>query len=272
MATIARVAPHPPPRARRRFAIQRLALPIRLASVVVTLVAWEFYGRSINPIFLSYPTAIAQAFPELVSSGQLPEAMVQSFQGLVVGFVLAVVVGTIVGLLMGRYRAIDYLLDVQVNALYSTPTVVLVPLIILWFGLDLQSKIVVIFLSVVFPVIVNTYAGVRNVGRGLIQIAQAEGATEAQIFAKIILPAAVPFIMTGVRLAVGRAVVGMVVAEFFTAINGLGGMIIGYSNAFATAKVFVAIFVLVVLGVGLTEAARWLEHRVAPWKETERAT
>jgi NitT/TauT family transport system permease protein len=257
---------------RQRSGGTRRALALRVGSVLITLVAWEFYGRSINPIFLSYPTAIAEAVPQLFGSGELPRAIAQSSQALVAGFLLAVVLGTLIGLAMGRYRTVDYLLDVQVNALYSTPTVVLVPLIILWFGLDVESKIVVIFLSVVFPMIVNTYAGVRNVGRNLIQIVQAEGATELQIFTKIIVPAAIPFIMTGIRLAVGRAVVGMVVAEFFTAINGLGGVIIAYSNAFATAKVFVAIAVLVILGVGLTEAARWLEHRVAPWKETERAT
>jgi NitT/TauT family transport system permease protein len=158
-----------------------------------------------------------------------------------------------------------------VSALYSTPNVALIPLLILWFGLGMLSKIVIVFLAAFFPIIVNTYGGVRNVSRGLVEIAQAEGASEAQIFSKIIVPASLPFIMTGIRLAVGRAVVGMVVAEMFTAMSGLGGAIVYYGSAFATDKLFVVIILLALLGVSLTEAVKWLEVRLAPWKETERA-
>jgi ABC-type nitrate/sulfonate/bicarbonate transport system permease component len=143
--------------------------------------------------------------------------------------------------------------------------------IILWFGLGLLSKIVIVFLAAFFPIIVNTYSGVRNVSRGQVEVALAEGANEAQIFAKIVIPASLPFITTGIRLAVGRAVVGMVVAEMFTAVTGLGGAIVAYGNAFATDKLFVVIIVLALLGVTLTELIRVLERRLAPWKETERA-
>jgi NitT/TauT family transport system permease protein len=194
-----------------------------------------------------------------------------SAQALVAGLALANVLGTLLGLLMGRYRFVDQVLDVQINALYATPNVALIPLLILWFGLGLIAKVVIIFLAAFFPIIVNTYAGVRNVSRGLIEVAQAEGANEAQIFTKIVLPASLPFITTGVRLAMGRAVVGMVVAQLFTAISGLGGAIIVYGNAFRTDKLFVIIIVLALLGVALTESVRWLETRLAPWKETERA-
>jgi NitT/TauT family transport system permease protein len=244
---------------------------VRLASLALTLAVWEWYGRGVDPVFMSYPTAILEAVPAMIASGELPKAMWSSVIGLVVGLSLSIVFGTLLGLLMGRYRLVDQILDLQINALYATPNVALIPLLILWFGLGLLSKIVIIFLAAFFPIIVNTYAGVRNVGRGLVEVALAEGANEAQIFTKIVVPASLPFIMTGIRLAMGRAVVAMVVAELFTALAGLGGAIMNYGNAFKTDKLFVVIIVLALLGVSLTESVRYLERKLAPWKETERA-
>ena len=244
---------------------------VRIVSLALTLLVWEWYGRGVDPVFMSYPTAILEAVPAMIASGELPRAMLSSVTGLVVGLVLAIVFGTLIGLLMGRYRLVDQILDLQINALYATPNVALIPLLILWFGLGLLSKIVIIFLSAFFPIIVNTYAGVRNVGRGLVEVALAEGANEAQIFTKIVVPASLPFIMTGIRLAMGRAVVAMVVAEMFTALAGLGGAIMNYGNAFKTDKLFVIMIVLALLGVSLTESVRLLERKLAPWKETERA-
>jgi NitT/TauT family transport system permease protein len=244
---------------------------VRISSVALTLIAWEIYGRQVDPVFLSYPTAILAALPAMLASGELLRALWSSLQGLVVGLTLAVVFGTALGLLMGRYRLVDQLLEVQINALYATPNVALVPLVILWFGLGIAAKIFIVFLAAFFPIIVNTYAGVRNVGRGMVEIALAEGANELQIFTKIVLPAALPFILTGIRLAMGRAVVGMVVAELFTAVAGLGGAIVVYGNAFATDKLFVVIILLALIGLALTESVRWSERWLAPWKETERA-
>jgi len=260
------VEPH-----KRQFKLTDYPNMVRALSVLLTLGLWEWYGRGVDPIFMSYPTAILAAVPQMIAKGELQRALLLTLQGLSIGFVLAIIFGILIGLLMGRYRFFDYLLDVQISALYSTPNVALIPLLILWFGLGMNSKIVIVFLAAFFPIIVNTYGGVRNVSRGLVEIAQAEGASEAQIFGKIILPASLPFIMTGIRLAVGRAVVGMVVAEMFTAITGLGGAIVYYSNAFATDKLFVVIILLALLGVALTEGVKFLEVRLAPWKETERA-
>jgi NitT/TauT family transport system permease protein len=244
---------------------------VRFMSVALTLLAWEWYGRGVDPVFLSYPTAILAAVPAMLATGELQRAFVSSVLGLAIGLAAAISLGTLFGLLMGRYRLIDQLLDVQINALYATPNVALIPLLILWFGLGLLSKVVIIFLAGFFPIIVNTYSGVRNVSRGLVEVALAEGASEAQIFTKIVIPASLPFITTGVRLAMGRAVVGMVVAELFTAVSGLGGAIITYGNAFKTDKLFVIIILLALLGLFLTESVRHLERWLAPWKETERA-
>lgn len=244
---------------------------IRLAVVTVFLVAWELYGRSLNPILLSYPTAVAGAFIELLLNGQLLTALVQSLQPLTVGFLLALILGVGLGVLMGRYKICYQALDPFLTALYATPSVALIPLIMLWFGLGFGAKVVIIFLSCFFAIVINTYAGVRDVSRASVDVVRAYGATDRQIMVKVVLPSALPFVMAGIRIAVGRGVIGMVVAEFFTVLRGLGALIIVFSNAFATAKLFVPILVLAFMGIGLTTAARWVEQRLAPWKETERA-
>ena len=245
---------------------------IRVVTTAAFLLAWELYGRSLNPIFLSYPTAVAGAFVELVGNGQLLQATAQSLSALALGFSVSIVAGITVGLLMGRFRTVFHALDPFVTALYNTPSVALIPLIQLWFGLGLQAKVVIVILSAFFPIVINTFAGVRNTSRSMVDVVSAFGASERQVMTKVVLPAAVPFIMAGLRLAVGRAVIGIVVAEFFTALSGLGGLIIVFSNSFATAKLFVPVITLVVLGLVLTAAARALEARFATWKETERAT
>jgi NitT/TauT family transport system permease protein len=244
---------------------------IRPVSVVVTLIVWEVYGRSVSPIFFSYPTAVAGAVPLMVGNGELPRAVGQSLHPLAVGFGMAIISGVLVGLVTGRYRKIDALTDVQLTALYSTPNVALIPLMILWFGLGFEAKVAVVWLSAFFPIVMNTHGGVRTVSRSLLDIGRVERATEAQLMTKIVVPASLPFIMTGIRLSVGRAVVGIVVAEMFTAITGLGGRIIFYANQFRMDKLLVVIIVLAMLGVLLTQAARLLENRFAPWRETDRA-
>jgi NitT/TauT family transport system permease protein len=244
---------------------------IRVLSVLATLGLWEWFGRGISPIFFSYPTAILRTVPSMIQSGEILDAFLMSMQPFVAGFGLAIAVGVPLGLLMGRYRLAENLLEAQITALYSTPNVALIPLVILWFGLGAKAKIAIVFLAAVFPILINTQDGVRNVSRGFVEIGQAEGAASFQIFSKIILPASLPFIMSGIRLSIGRAVVGIVVAEMFTAITGLGGAIVYYGNQFATAKLLVIVIVLSLLGVALTQGARVLERRLALWKETERA-
>jgi ABC-type nitrate/sulfonate/bicarbonate transport system permease component len=243
---------------------------LRTLSVVVTLVAWEWYGRGVDPIFMSYPTAIVAAAPRMLATAEFRSAIWVSLQGLLSGLALAVVTGVSLGLLTGRYRTVDYLTDVQMTALYSTPHVALLPLLMLWFGIGSGARIALIYLSAFFPIVINTQSGVRNIGHGLIEVALAEGASERQIFTKIVVPAALPFIMTGIRLAMGRGVVAMVVAEMVMT-AGLGGAIQHYGMAFATDRFFVVLVVLALLGVGLTELARVLERRLTPWKQTERA-
>jgi NitT/TauT family transport system permease protein len=152
------------------------------------------------------------------------------------------------------------------------PRVALVPLIMMWFGLGLPGKLVIVVSIAMFPIIVNTYAGVRDVRSNLIDIGRAYAATEWQIFAKIILPAAIPFIMAGIRLAVGLGVIGIIVAEFFTSLRGLGGLIVIYANQFATAKMFVPLIVIAIISIALTQLVMFVERRLTAWRQSERAS
>jgi NitT/TauT family transport system permease protein len=183
---------------------------------------------------------------------------------------ISILLGILIGFLMGQFESIEYLIDPFVNALNAIPRVALVPLIMLWFGLGLAAKIVIIVSVAIFPVIINTYAGVRDVRGSLLEVGRAHAATDMQIFGKIVLPAAVPFIMAGIRLAVSLGIIGMIVAEFFTAIAGLGGMIVQYGNNFQTARMFVPIIIVGALGIVLTQLVGALERRLAYWRRSER--
>jgi NitT/TauT family transport system permease protein len=244
---------------------------VRAVSVAAAILLWEFFGRDVNPLFLSYPSAIARAFVQIVGSGQFMQQALNSLNVYFVGLAAALLVGILLGLLMGRYRLAEYILDPFVYALDATPRVALIPILLLWFGLGAPAKIAVVFLSGVFPVLMNTFSGVRTVSAGLVEVGRAYGAGEGKIFTKIIVPASLPFIMAGVRLAVGRALIGIITAEMFAAVTGLGALLIRYSSALATDKFFVPVIFLALLGVILTRAVEILEKRFAPWKETERA-
>lgn len=249
-----------PPRARSKVWM------VRLASMLVVISAWEVLGRRVSPLFLSYPTAILKAAAIMVANGELAAALASSLQTLVVGFVTAATVGIILGLMIGRYRVVDAATDWLVNALYATPLVAVIPLVILWLGLGDTAKLFIVTILAVFPVLINTAAGVRHVPNALIDVSTAFAANEHQVFRKIILPSAVPYMMTGLRLGIGRAIIGMVVAEFFTAITGLGALIVKYGNQYDTASMFVPILVLMSLGIILTSLVRRAEEHFAPWR------
>jgi ABC-type nitrate/sulfonate/bicarbonate transport system permease component len=242
---------------------------VRIVSIIGVVGAWEVLGRQVDPLFMSYPSAIAVAGAHMIATGELLVGLASSLRTLVVAFVIAAVIGTALGLLIGRYRMVDAATDWLVNALYATPLVAIIPLVILWFGLGNTAKTFIVTILALFPILINTTAGVRNVPKQLIDVGDAFAANERQIFTKIILPSALPYMMTGLRLGVGRAIIGMVVAEFFTAITGLGALIVKYGNQYDTASMFVPIFVLMLLGIALSFAVRRAEEWIAPWKATE---
>src|SRR3954465_1958565 len=239
---------------------------ITLLSLAVLIGLWEFFGRDINPVFGSYPSAIAAAFVELVRTGQLGAALYESLRPFVVGYGLAIVIGVPLGLVIGRFRVVEAALGIYVTAGYAMPLVALVPLLILWLGLGLAVKAARVFLMSGFPTFIKTWLGGPPVPKNLIEVGKSFVASDAVILRRIVLPATLPYIMAGGRLAVGRAVVAMVVAEFFTTISGLGAIIINAANNFDTATMFVPIVTLMVLAIGLNSLIGWVEHRVAPWQ------
>ncbi len=239
---------------------------ITLASVACVLALWEIFGRHINPIFGSYPSAIAVAFWELLRTGQLWSALSESLQPFFVGYGLAIVAGIPIGLIVGRFRTAEAVFGIYITAGYAMPLVALVPLLILWLGLGFKVKVAVVFLMSLFPICINTWLGVIAVPKTLIEVGKSFVAPDTVILRRIILPATLPYIMAGIRLAVGRAVVAMVIAEFFTTISGLGAVIINSANNFDTATMFVPIIILMVMAVGLNGLIGFVEHKVAPWQ------
>jgi len=240
---------------------------VTTASIIVIIILWEIFGRDINPIFGSYPSAIFEAFLTLLYNGKLGAALLQSVQPFVVGYCAAIVIGVPLGLVIGRFWVAEAALGILVTGGYAMPLVALVPLLVLWFGLGFAVKAAVIFLMSVFPICINTWLGVKSVPKTLIDVGKSLVAPDSVILRRIVLPATLPYIMAGIKLAVGRAVVGMVIAEFFTSISGLGAIIINSANNFDTATMFVPIIVLMVLAVGLNALLGWFERVVAPWQD-----
>lgn len=248
---------------------ERQAL-FRYGFVALILIVWEIVGPFINPIFFTYPSMIAVAFYELTMSGDLPFYLGQSLEVMFYGLLSAVIVGIPLAVAMARVRWLDWALDLPINALYATPMVALVPLLVLWFGIYLKAKIIVVFLFAVFPILINTYQGVRECDKNMIEVARSFRSSERRMWIDVLLPFALPYIAAGIRLAIGRGLVGMVIAEFYTTISGLGFMITRYANVFEMDKVFVPVVVLMVMGVTLTTGLKWLERRLAPWSHANR--
>lgn len=238
---------------------------VRVLSVLAGLVAWEAYGNAMHSVIFTYPSAIARAAIELIRAGELQYYLTSSLVVLALGLVSAVAVGIPLGILMGRRALIEHAMDPYVNALYATPLVAAIPVIVVWFGFQTTAKVILVFLFCIFPILINTFQGVKSTDARLVEVARSFCSTEWRLWRDLILPSAAPFILAGIRLAIGRGLVGMVVAEFYTTITGLGYMIVQYANTFRMDRLFVPLVVLMLMGVGLTGALRHLEHRIAPW-------
>jgi len=252
----------------RRARLRRglLVWALRLLVAAAILVSWQIVGHQ-NPLFTSYPTAVATAAWHEITSGVLISALGESFEILALGLLLGIVVGVLAGLVIGRYSLVASSVEWLVSALNSTPLLAIIPLLIVWFGLGLESKVVTVFVLTVFSMLLNTAAGVHEVEQNVLDVSRAFVASEGQVFRKVILPSALPFIMTGLRISIGRALIGTVAAEFFTGIAGLGGLIQKYGASYETNYMLVPVLALMLLGVILTGIARWLENVVAPWRE-----
>lgn len=270
VAAMARVEIEDRQRAKKVAADRRrrqllLNIAIRVASLFIVLTLWQIFGARIDETLFTTPLAIGAAAIDMVGSGELWTYLAPSLVVLAIGLSLAVVIGVAVGLLLARYWVADVALGVYITFLYSIPSVALVPLIVLWAGFDVTAKVIILFLFAFFPMAINTYQGVKNVDHKLLEVGRSFRCSEAQLWRNIVLPGALPFIVTGLRLAVGRGLIGMVLADLYTAISGVGYLIVRTASTYQVDKMFVPIVALGLLGVTLTAGVRFIETRVAPW-------
>ena len=239
-----------------------------LLSLAVGVAVWEIAARHIaSPLIVVPPSRVFQTFVSLVSSGELRTHVYVSAQEFVLGFGLAAIVGVLLGTLIGISDRARDVLEPWLSALYATPVVAFAPLFVIWLGIDLASKVAVAFLLAALPVVINTSAGIRTADQNLIDVARSFSAKRRHVFAKILLPNALPFIIAGLRLGVGRAIIGIVVGEFFGARAGLGYMILNSAQMFDTSSLFVATVILAVTGMVSVFGLQALERRLAPWRE-----
>lgn len=244
----------------------------RTIAITAFIGLWEWAVRSgaIDPLFLSSPSLIATRMMEVFADGTIWEHIGASFEVAALGFLFSVLVGVPLGTFMGRVPLARDTLEPFIMAKYSAPTVAFLPLLIIWLGIGLWSKVALVFLGGIFVIIINTQAGVSNVDRRLIETARSFTASEAEILMRIVAPAATPFIIAGMRLAIGRVLIMVVVAELFASNAGLGYLIFQAGAMYDTAMIFVGVVLLAITGITLNALLRSFERRVAPWLEPDR--
>jgi NitT/TauT family transport system permease protein len=242
-----------------------LNVAIRLVSLATVLGIWQVFGGMVDAALFTTPLAIFQAAIVMVGSGELWAYLAPSLVVLAIGLSLAAVIGIVIGLVLARFWVLDVAMGVYITFLYSIPSVALVPLIVLWAGFDITAKVVILFMFAFFPMVINTYQGVKNVDHKLLEVGRSFRCSEWQLWKNIILPGALPFIVTGLRLALGRGLIGMVLADLYTAISGIGYLIVRTASTYQVDKMFVPIVTLGLLGVSLTAILRLVELKVAPW-------
>lgn len=237
-------------------------------AVIIFLVIWEGvvdFGL-INPLFTSSPSRIAAAGYDLFANGTIWHDLQVSGLEFFAGYGLAVIVGVPLGILMGWYGRVNAVLDPFVSALYATPRIALLPLVMIWFGIGLLSKVAIVFLGAVFPILVNTITGVRTINADFIKVARSFGSNDWQFFLKVALPSSVPLLLAGLRLGLGHALIGIVVGEMFGATEGLGFLIAVSGARFQTDRVMVGIIIIASAGMAMTAILRAIERRFERWR------
>ncbi|WP_052947592.1 ABC transporter permease [Aneurinibacillus tyrosinisolvens] len=236
-------------------------------TLIVILVVWELCGqlKLIDPFMFSWPSNILMKAWGFIISGEVFKHLAVSAMEVGFGFVMALI-GIPIGLMMGYWKKLEMAFDPFVTALYTTPMIALTPLFVLWFGLGTLSKVMMVFALSIFPILINTMSGVKMTDLSLIKAARSYGASEFQMFKEVIFPSAIPFIITGIRLAIGRALIAVVVAEMLAGNIGIGFAIRHASEMFQNAEYLAYVVILMVLSIFLTELLKVLEKKLAPWR------
>jgi len=238
-------------------------------SVVVFLAIWELVVRmrDIPPIILPAPSAIADYLVRMIADGSLPYHLGITFLRILAGFAVASVLGILIGVFMGMSRVASRVLDPWIAALYPLPKISLIPLLIIWLGTGEAYILTISAITAFFPVLISTYAGIRQADQGLVRAARDLGANERQVQMKVIIPAAIPSIFAGLDLGMGVTIILVVAAEMIGGSNqgGVGYMLIRFGQVMETEKVFAALIALAVFGGVIIKTQEWIEHRIAPW-------
>jgi len=236
-------------------------------SVIGGLVLWELVSRYLvaNALFLAGPLQIARAIVQLAATGELWRHIGISAAEFALGYVIASILGVICGMAMAESAIAKRIMQPWISGLYATPTIALAPLFILWLGIGIWSKVLVVITLVLFPVTINTEAGLRTTSERLIEMLRSFGATPPQIFFKVSLPSALPFILAGLKLGIGRGLIGVVVAELFGSRAGLGRLISASADAFNMPDLFAGVVVLAAAGIAMTAGFGVIERRLVPW-------
>ena len=239
------------------------------AAMVIFLTVWELAGNVyqwVNPMFMSAPSLIFKAGYQMFASGEIYHDLYVSGIEFLGGYFLAVAVAIPFGIMLGWYKRMSYIFDPFVNAMNATPRVALLPLVIIWLGIGIMSKVGIIFLGAVFSILINTRDGVKTTPANLLTAARSFGASEWMVFKAVVLPSTIPFILTGLRLAVGRALVGVLVGELYAATAGIGFMITVAGATFQTDKVFVGVLIFALSGMISMELLTKVERRFDKWR------
>jgi len=245
---------------------------IGAATLFAFLALWECAVRLgwVNPLFTSSPSRILRTAGEMLADGTILYDLQVSGLELAAGYGLAVLIGVPLGILMGWYRRLNAALDPFVSALYATPRIALLPLVMIWFGIGFASKAAIVFLGAVFPILVNTITGVRTLDADFIKVARSFGANDGQMFLTVALPSSVPLLLSGLRLGLGHALIGIVVGEMYGATHGIGFLITVSGARFQTDKVMVGIIIIALAGMLMTELLRVIERRFERWRPDHR--
>jgi len=237
-------------------------------SVALFFALWQaaFLVVPFNPLFISKPSLIAAGLVDLMATGDLAHDLAVSAVPFTYGFAAAVVTGFAVGIIMGARARVGYALDPLMTVFYASPLVALAPLAVIFFGVGVAGKAIIIFLLSVFPFIFNTAAGVRAVDPLLINVVRSLGGSERDLYRKVILPSVLPYVIAASRIAIGRALIGVLVAEFFAASEGIGYAVARFGDLFALDRMFACIIVIMAIAVVLTQAIRWVERAAFPWR------
>jgi len=240
-------------------------LPLGFGVVFVT--AWELYGRASNPLLFAPPSALIEAGVGLISSGRLQEALVITLTTLAVGVAISLVSGIAVGVALGRLPGLSDVVEPYIDGIYATPRIVLTPLIIIWFGIGFSARVFVIWLGTAIPIMLSTAIGVRQARRDLVEVARSFEATERDLLRHVILPGAVPYVLTGIKIGMGRALIGVVIAEMFLDLTGVGGIIRTEASRFRVPAALMGVLIFAVLGSLLIGGVGAIERRFSAWKQ-----